>query len=78
MTALTVNCPHCGSTNEFFAIDLHTGTEVHCSHCGESIGPWGKLLTAASGLSETAPTFESSWAAIEAKATLKSRRKPTR
>ena len=44
MTALSMNCPHCGSTNEFNMLEVHKATSINCSHCGEAIGPWGELI----------------------------------
>lgn len=47
MTALTMNCPHCGSSNEFFVVTLPREVAVSCSHCGQAIGRWGDLVKTA-------------------------------
>ena len=65
MTALSTNCPHCGSINSFFMHKVRKGTAVNCSSCGKSIGPWGELVRTAAGRAGAAPTFVSSWPPAE-------------
>ena len=76
MTALSLSCPHCGSTNEFVMVEVHKATAINCSHCGEAIGPWGKLIQ---NVAKTAPapTFESNWPLDDARSQRKRSRKIT-
>ena len=40
---ISFTCAHCGSTNELTATHVHEATVIHCSRCGASVAPLGRL-----------------------------------